>query len=119
MGLLYMVYVLTQQGCSISRHCVRRLMRLIGITAIYQKPRTSERHPEHKIYPYLLKNLEINYSNQAWSSYITFISIFKVSKKIYRSLVSLFKQGPRLLLYALFSLSPIPKLWSFKNYVEW
>jgi len=47
----------------VGRHRVRRLMRLMGIEAIYQKPRTSLPHPAHKKYPYLLKDMEINRPN--------------------------------------------------------
>lgn len=41
------------------RHDVRRLMRLMRLVPIYQEPKTSRKHPEHKIYPYLLKGLAI------------------------------------------------------------
>ncbi len=44
---------------SANRKRVRRLMRVMGLEAIYRKPRTTQRSPGHKIYPYLLRNLEI------------------------------------------------------------
>src|SRR5690606_16818330 len=72
-GSRKMVYFLRGQGYQVSRNRVRRLMRLMGLCAIYQKPRTSERSPEHKIYPYLLKDLKIDRSNQVWASDITYI----------------------------------------------
>jgi len=56
----------------VNRKRVRRLMLLLGIEAIYQKPNTSRNHPGHKIYPYLLKNLLIDRVNQAWCADITY-----------------------------------------------
>jgi putative transposase len=47
----------------------------MGLEAIYQAPKTSLPHPEHKIYPYLLKGLDINHSNQVWCSDITYIPV--------------------------------------------
>lgn len=55
---------LIRNGYQVSRHKVRRLMQLMSLAAIYQKPNTSKKHPEHKIYPYLLRNLTIDQSNQ-------------------------------------------------------
>ena len=48
-------------------------MRLMGIKAAYPKPRTSRPHPQHKIYPYLLRNLIIKRSNQVWATDITYV----------------------------------------------
>jgi len=48
-------------------------MRLMGLQAIYQAPRTSRPHPEHKIYPYLLRGLAITTANQVWCADITYI----------------------------------------------
>jgi len=50
-------------------------MRLMGLRAIYQAPKTSEPHPEHRIYPYLFKDLVINRPNQNWCSDITYIPV--------------------------------------------
>ena len=62
---------LRHQGIEIGRGRVRRLMHRMGLMAIYQKPRTSVRHPEHKIYPYPLRGLRINRLNQVWCADIT------------------------------------------------
>jgi len=48
-------------------------MRLMGLQAIYQAPRTSDPHPDHRIYPYLLRGLVIDRANQVWSTDITYI----------------------------------------------
>jgi putative transposase len=61
------------QGHSVGRGKVRRLMRLMGLEAIYRRPNTSKPTPEHRIYPYLLKGVEINRVNQVWSADITYI----------------------------------------------
>jgi len=57
----------------INRKCVQRLMRTMGIQGIAPGPNTSKPHPQHKIYPYLLRGLSINRPNQVWSTDITFI----------------------------------------------
>ena len=62
---------------SICREQVQRLMRQMGIQAIYPKKRTTIPNPEHKKYPYLLKNLEIIRPNQVWSTAITYIPLEK------------------------------------------
>jgi len=64
---------LRRLGVFVSRKRVSRLMRLMGLTAIYQKPNTSRPHPEHRIYPYLLRDVAIERSNQVWCSDITYI----------------------------------------------
>ena len=57
----------------VNRKRVQRLMRRMGIEAIYPKPRTTVRSAEHKVYPYLLRNVEILRSDQVWSTDITYI----------------------------------------------
>jgi putative transposase len=57
----------------IDRKRARRLMRLMGLEAIYPKPRLSRHDPEHKIYPYLLRNIAIVRPDQVWSSDITYV----------------------------------------------
>ena len=66
---------LQRDGERVGRHRVRRLMRLMGLEAIYQAPRTSDPHPEHRIYPYLLRGLAIRSANQVWCSDITYIPV--------------------------------------------
>lgn len=74
-GSRQMARYLRRQGYNVGRHRVRRLMRQIGIEAIYQRPRTSAPHPEHKIYPYMLKNVNISRPNQVWCADITYIPV--------------------------------------------
>ena len=58
---------------SVNRKRVQRLMRTMGLEAIYPKPRTTNRSPGHKIYPYLLRNLAITRPDQVWSTDITYL----------------------------------------------
>ena len=51
---------------AVGRHRVRRLMRLLGLKAIYRKPRTTVANPDHRVYPYLLRGLTIEQPNHAW-----------------------------------------------------
>jgi len=57
----------------IGRRHVSTLMELMGITALYCKPNTSKRHPDHLVYPYLLRGLTIDCPNQVWAGDITYI----------------------------------------------
>ncbi len=66
---------LRRLGYNINRKRIQRLMRLMGLEAIYPKPKTSKPHPEHKIYPYLLRGLKIRRSNQVWTADITYIPL--------------------------------------------
>lgn len=74
-GSRKMAHHLRREGYCVGRQRVRRLMRLMGIEAIYQKPNTSAPHPEHKVYPYLLKDIAITKANQVWCTDITYIPI--------------------------------------------
>jgi putative transposase len=76
-GSRRMAAELRGEGHIVNRKHVRRLMRLMGIEAIYQKPNTSRKHPDHKIYPYLLRNLAIDRANQVWCADITYIPMAK------------------------------------------
>ena len=62
---------LDRQGMPVSRKRVQRLMRLMGLRAIYRQPRTSQPAPERRVYPYLLRNLTITRANQVWAADIT------------------------------------------------
>jgi putative transposase len=64
---------LQREGHAVGRKHVRTLMRRMGIEPLYRKPNTSKRHPGHKIYPYLLRNVAITAPNQAWAMDITYI----------------------------------------------
>jgi len=64
---------LKSQGNLVNRKHVQRLMRLMGLTAIYRHPRTSVPAKGHKVYPYLLRNMEISRPNQVWATDITYI----------------------------------------------
>ena len=66
---------LPQSGFSAGRNRVRRLMGIMGLQATYKGPNTSKKHPEHCIYPYLLRKLPITRPNQVWCSYITYIPV--------------------------------------------
>ena len=61
------------QGHEVNRKRVRRLMEVMGIEAIYPKPRLSQPGEGHKIYPYLLRDVEVTRVNQVWSTDITYI----------------------------------------------
>jgi len=66
---------LQTQGHRVNRKRVARLMRMMGIEAVYAKPKLSQPGEGHKIYPYLLKGLKIERCNQVWCSDITYIPI--------------------------------------------
>jgi putative transposase len=65
--------LLALQGCKIGRRHVKTLMRRMGIEALYRRPRTTKPEPGHKIYPYLLRGMEITRPNQVWAMDITYI----------------------------------------------
>jgi putative transposase len=66
---------LQAQGEGANRKRVQRLMRLMGLEAIYPRPRTTQRNPAHKIYPYLLRDVEILRPDHVWSTDITYIPL--------------------------------------------
>ena len=76
-GSRRMAAVLRREGWAVNRKRVRRLMRVMALEAIYQKPNTSRKHPDHKVYPYLLRNLTIDRPNQVWCADITYIPMAK------------------------------------------
>jgi len=68
---------LQDQGYKVGRKHVSTLMKKMGIEAIYRKPRLSKPHPGHKIYPYLLRGMEITRANQVWAADITYLPMAK------------------------------------------
>lgn len=60
-------------GYEVNRKRVQRLMRVMGLEALFPGPSTSQPHPEHKVYPYLLRGLEITRPMQVWSTDITYV----------------------------------------------
>jgi putative transposase len=70
-GSRRMTAVLRREGCPVNRKRIKRLMRIMALEAIYQKPNTSRKHPDHKVYPYLLRGLVIDRPNQVWCADIT------------------------------------------------
>jgi putative transposase len=76
-GSRRMMAWLATQGHLVNRKRVRRLMRLLGLVAIYQRPNTSKPAAAHKLYPYLLSGLAIERVNQVWCSDVTYIPMAK------------------------------------------
>jgi len=65
--------LLAAEGCKIGRRHVKTLMRRMGIEALYRRPRTTKPEPGHKIYPYLLRGVQVTQPNQVWAMDITYI----------------------------------------------
>ena len=76
-GSRRMKVFLNSQGYTVSRKRVQRLMRELGISAVYPKPRLTQRNLEHRVYPYLLRGLSITSSNQVWCTDITYLPVLK------------------------------------------
>jgi putative transposase len=76
-GSRRMAVVLRDDGWVVNRKRAQRLMRVMGLEAIYQKPNTSWPHPDHQVYPYLLRGLSIDRPNQVWCADITYIPMAK------------------------------------------
>ena len=74
-GVIKMMKYLRRLGHAAGEKLVRRLMRSMNLMAIYPKPRLSQKHPEHKIYPYLLRGVEVVRANQVWATDITYIQL--------------------------------------------
>jgi putative transposase len=72
-GSRLLAVTLRNEGRDVNRKRVQRLMRLMGIESLAPKPKTSEPHPEHVKYPYLLRGLAISRVNQVWATDITYI----------------------------------------------
>lgn len=69
--------LLQRQGHCVGRRHMRTLMKRMGVRALYCKPNTSARHPQHKVYPYLLRNTAVRHSNQVWAMDITYVRMHK------------------------------------------
>ena len=67
-GSRQMARWLRRQGHPVNHKRVQRLMRLMGLEAIYQKPNLSRPNPEHRIYPYLLRKQQVVRPNQIWAT---------------------------------------------------
>jgi putative transposase len=74
-GSRKMTVWLRTQGYRINRKRVQRLMRILGLVAMAPGPNTSKKHPQHKVYPYLLRGLDIVRPNQVWSTDITYVRL--------------------------------------------
>ena len=64
-------------GHQVGRQHVHTLMRKMGIAAFYRKPNLSKPHPQHKVYPYLLRGMDITRANQVWAADITYLPMAK------------------------------------------
>jgi putative transposase len=73
LGSRKLSFLLNEEGFLVGRDKVRSAMKQLGLVAVYPKPRLSGSHPEHRIYPYLLRGLAIERPNQVWSTDITYI----------------------------------------------
>ncbi len=76
-GYRKMTVFLQKDGYNVNHKRVRRLMRTMGMEAIYARPNTSKANKEHKVYPYLLKNVSITKMNQVWATDITYVPMAK------------------------------------------
>jgi putative transposase len=74
-GTRRMVVYLGEQGHTVNRKRVQRLMRVLGLAGMAPGPATSKPHPAHKVYPYLLRGVAITRPNQVWSTDITYIRL--------------------------------------------
>jgi putative transposase len=74
-GVLRMVAYLRSLGHEVNPKRVRRLLRTMGLEAVYQKPNISKPNPQHTIYPYLLRGLAIDRCDQVWSTDITYVRL--------------------------------------------
>ena len=76
-GSRQMARWLRREGFAVSRKRVRRLMRKMGLQALYQRPSTSVPHPEHRVYPYLLRDRAVERANEAWCADVTYIPLHR------------------------------------------
>lgn len=76
-GSRRMTVWLQKQGFNVNRKRVQRLMRQLGLEALYPKPKLSQKHPEHEVYPYLLKGVRVIRADQVWSTDITYLPVLR------------------------------------------
>ena len=74
-GSRQLTSALRNEGREVNRKRVQRLMRVMGLEALVPGPHTSRPHPEHRIYPYLLRGVEVTKPNQVWCADITYIQL--------------------------------------------
>ena len=74
-GSRTMSFMLRRRGYRVGRKRARTLMKIMGLNAIYKEPKTTIANKEHKVYPYLLRNLMIDRPNQVWCTDITYIPL--------------------------------------------
>ena len=74
-GSRQMVRHLRREGTAVGRHRIRRLMRVMGLEALYRKPRTSVAHPEHRVYPYLLRGVQVERPDHVSCADLTYIPV--------------------------------------------
>lgn len=74
-GVRNMTLAMQEQGIAVGKDHVRTLLRKMGLTALFPKPNLSKPHPENRIYPYLLRDMEIMRPNQVWCADITYIRL--------------------------------------------
>ena len=74
-GSRQMARQLRREGMTAGRHRIRRLMRLMGLEAIYRAPKTGAPHPAHRVYPYRLRNLAVDRPDQVWCADVTYIPV--------------------------------------------
>ena len=74
-GSRQMVRHFGRDGLKVGRHRVRRRMHKMGIEAMYRRPRTSVASPEHRVFPYLLRDVEVSRANQVWCADITYVPV--------------------------------------------
>jgi putative transposase len=72
-GSRQMARYLRRNGWCVGRHSVRRLMAKMGLAPVYQRPKTSEPHPEHRTWSYLLRHLSVERPNQVWCADVSYI----------------------------------------------
>jgi putative transposase len=72
-GSRQMARHLRREGCVVGRKRVRRLMAKMGLAPIYQRPRTTVPNPEHRVFPYLLRDMAVERPDQVWCADITYL----------------------------------------------